>query len=1014
MPLHLIHGPPNTGRTDAVEAAFKDVLNREPLLVVPGVDDIFGWERRLTSGAGAVVGGQVVHFGDLCAEIIARADVERLDQAGELQRLELVARAVRTANGDLAARMAGQPGIAEAVLELIDDFRAELVDPATLEAKLVEAGARRLGWLTDAYRTYTDLLAEHGLSDGPGEITRALGLLSPEWASRPLFIAGFDDMTRQQLELIRRLAVDRGADVTVALGYEAGNPGLELSNELMSELLEMKGATSVRETATRRGEVEVPHEQVLLDLEARFMRDTGAEDALPATDKVAVMRSSGLRNEAEAIGAEIARLVAGGVRPEKIAVAVSVPASNGPVIRDTLTRLGVPVALESETAVRETTVGAAILSILKAVRREAGPRPALEWLRSPIGPDHRTVDEVELESAANSDNSADAVIGRLRKAGAEDPAGWAELKAAIRDGEPVAGIVAKLATDMSRALLAADAAATPSAATVIETQAGTAIARAAGEIEEIRDRRGTGLDEIRAAIESGAVKLWSVPAAGTVRIASPYTLRAKRFEHLFMASQQEGGIHDMDRAGPFLSASDRAVIGMRERTDPEVQARYLFYSCLTVPTDGLWISCRTSDEAGKAEQPSPLVSAVEELFERDAEGRPAVERRGRTGSDIVFDPAEAPSLPEVARGLVVAGPSSRADLGEYAAGLEVSLEAASNIEESTRSLASLSPGPITAELAADPVFSATDIEAYAGCPYRWFIERQLSPVQFGPDPDYFTFGTLLHGVLESLYRRFPSQVPRPGTLPDWLAPLPEIVMEQAAQWNVRLDGDDPVATGQRVRARELITTYLKREASRPEPVHRPAELEYSFGTKSAQAPAVEVNGWKVRGKVDRIDLSPERDGDPAREAVVIDYKSGDVSRLTHLNSEKERRLQLQLYLHAARAAGYVPVAGLYVSLRANAGPSRGAYSEAVGAEMKARGASPDDAVADPTTDSGPGSGIDDFIERGLERADESVAKMLAGLLEHDPATCPDHLEHPAVPDRAPEEDPDRNGGPSWS
>ena len=1014
MPLHLIHGPPNTGRTAAMERAFKDVLSREPLLVVPGVDDIFGWERRLTSEGGAVVGGQVVHFRDLCAEIIAGADVEKLDPAGELQRLELVARAVRTANRDLAGRMAGQPGIAEAVLELIDDFRAELIDPATLETRLAEAGARRLGWLADTYRTYTDLLVERGLSDGPGEITRALGLLSPEWARRPLFVAGFDDMTRQQLELIRRLAVDQAADVTVALGYEAGNPGLEMSNELMSELLEMKGATSVRETATTRGEVEVPHEQVLLDLEERFMRDTGAQGALPATDTVAVMRSSGIRNEAEAIGAEIARLVAGGVPPEQIAVAVSVPASNGPVIRDTLTRLGIPVALESETAVRETTVGASILSVLKAVRREAGPRPALEWLRSPIGPDRETVDEVELESAVNSDTSADAVIGRLRKAGAGDPAGWAELKGAIRAGEPVAGIVAQLASDMSRAVLAGDTAATPSAATVIETQAGTAIARAASEIEEIRDRRGTGLDEIRAAIESGAVGLWSVPAAGTVRIASPYSLRAKRFEHLFMASQQEGGIHDMDRAGPFLSATDRSAIGMRERTDPEVQARYLFYSCLTVPTDGLWISCRTSDESGKAEQPSPLVSAVEELFERDAEGRPAVERRGRTGSDIVFDPAEAPSLPEVARGLVVAGPACGADLGDYAPGLEGSLETARIVEQSTRSLASLSLDLIAAELAADPVFSATDIEAYAGCPYRWFIERQLSPVQFGPDPDYLTLGTLLHGVLESVYGRFPNQVPRPGTLPDWLALLPQIVDEQAAEWNVRLDSDDPVATGQRMRARALVATHLKREAARPKPAHLPAELEYSFGTRSAKAPAVGVKSWKVRGKVDRIDLSPEVDGDPAREAVVIDYKSGDVSGLTHLNSQKERRLQLQLYLHAARAAGYVPVAGLYVSLRADAGRPRGAFSETVETEMTARGASPDDAIADPATDSDRGSGFDAFIEEGLERADQSVAKMLEGLLEHDPATCPDHLEHPAVPDRAAEEDPDQNGGPSWS
>jgi len=1015
MPLHLIHGPPNTGRTAVVEHAFNQSIRRGPLLVVPGVDDIFGWERRLTAGDGAMVGGQVVHFRDLCGEIIAGSDAGILESAGELQRLELVAQAIRSANRKLAERLSGQPGIAGAVLELIDDFRAELIDPDTLEARLAEPGSRRLRWLADTYRAYMGLLTDRGLTDGPNEISRALGMLSAEWAERPLFLAGFDDMTRQQLELVRRLAVVHDAEVTVALSYEAGNPALEMSNRLMSELLEMKDATTFRETATRRGEVEVPHEQVLLDLESWFLRDApGSEEALAPTDRVTVMRSSGVRNEAEAIGAEIARLVAGGVPPEQVAVAVNVPASNGPVIRDVLTRFSIPVALESETAVRETTVGASILSILKAARRDAGPRAAFEWLRSPFGPDRETVDEVELESALHSDVTADAVIGRLRKAGGDGPAGWTELKKAIRAGEPVNEIVAKLASDLSRAVLAADSAATPSASTVIETQAGTAIARASNELEAIQSSRSTGLDEIQAAIESGAVKLWSVPAAGTVRIASPYSLRAKRFSHLFMASQQEGGIHDMDRAGPFLSASDRSLLGMRDRTDPEVQARYLFYSCLTVPTDGLWISCRTSDEAGKAEQPSPLISAVEELFEAGPDGRPAVARGGRVGSDIFFDPVEAPSVREVARGLAVTGHASSVDLGEYATGLNISLGVARKKEASTRSLASLSLDLITAELAGDPVFSATDIEAYAGCPYRWFIERQLSPVQFGPDPDYLTLGTLLHGVLESVYGQFPNQVPRPGTLANWLGLLPGIVEERAAEWNVRLDGDDPISTGQRLKARALVATHLTREAARPEPGHLPAELEYSFGTRRAKDPAVEVHDWKVRGKVDRIDLSPERQNGTPREAVVIDFKSGDVSSLTHQKSKKERRLQLQLYLHAARAAGHIPVAGLYVSLKADGGYTRGAFSEAAEAEMLARGASADDAIADPPPDSGEPSGIETFIEEGLTRADESVRKMLAGLLEHDPATCPNHLDHPAVPDRADEEDPDEGGGSSWS
>jgi hypothetical protein len=155
--------------------------------------------------------------------------------------------------------------------------------------------------------------------------------------------------------------------------------------------------------------------------------------------------------------------------------------------------------------------------------------------------------------------------------------------------------------------------------------------------------------------------------------------------------------------------------------------------------------------------------------------------------------------------------------------------------------------------------------------------------------------------------------------------------------------------------------------------------------------------------VDRIDLSPDRGDDSPREAVVIDFKSGDVKDFTHLKSEESRRLQLQLYLHAARAAGHIPVAGLYVSLKPEGGPARG------------RGASEKDVLPAAEGEDDAAGGIEGFIERGLERAGESVEGMLAGLLDHDPATCPDHFDHPAVPDRpAPEDPDDSEGTSSWS
>jgi RecB family exonuclease len=1017
MSLHLIHGPPNTGRTAAVEQAFRDRIGRNPILVVPGIDDIFGWERRLTREDGALVGGTVMHFRDLCGEIIAVSGADRLELAGDLLRLQLVEEAILGSNRSIADRLSTQPGIAQAVLDLFDDFRAELIDPATLEVRIDGAVPTRLRWLAPAYRSYMELLEGRGLSDGPNEAERARGLITRSWERRPVFIAGFDDMTKQQFEMVSRLAVDADAEVTVALSYEPGNPSLELSNGLMADLVDLKEATSFSQEATGRDDRETPHARALLELEARFLRQPSAgSDPIPATDRVTVMHSSGVRNEAEAVAAEVARLVAAGTPPEEIALAVSAPAVNGPVLRDVLTRYGIPVALESETAVRDTTTGSVILAMLRSVRPGAAPEPAFEWLRSPAGPEAGIVDQLELDSLVASDGTAEAVMERLKRSGKDLPDGWTELRSALGDRQPVNEIVARLAGELAKAILAADPAMPPSPATLIETQAATAVARAARELASIENRSRSGAEEIEAAIDSGAVKLWSVPASGTVRIASPYSLRAKRFSCLFMVSQQESGIQDMDSSGPFLSATDRSLLGMSERTDPEVQARYLFYSCLTVPTEKLWISSRTSDEAGKAEQPSALVAAVEELFAGDENGRALVSRGGRTGSDIVFPPALAPSVREAARSIAASGSSAGIDLGEFGPRIDSWLGEARLLESSTRRLDSLGD-VVVRELALDTVFSPTELEAYAGCPYRWFIESRLSPVQFGPDNDNLTMGSLLHGVLEELYQGFPGQVPRPDTLDAWLEAVPPTVEEVAAKRSIGLDGTDPVSTGKRLRAGGLVSGHLRREAARPQPRHLPEEIEYSFGTSRSSNEAVPVDGWSLKGKVDRIDLSPDRGDESPREAVVIDFKSGGVAQLGHSKSEESRRLQLQLYLHAARAAGRIPVAGLYVSLRPEGPTSRGAYSARVKDEMLARGASKDDVLPGDQVEGGddPSGGIDRFIAEGLERAGECVENMRAGLLDHDPATCPNHFDHPAVPNRPGPEDPDeQKGSSSWS
>ncbi len=345
------------------------------------------------------------------------------------------------------------------------------------------------------------------------------------------------------------------------------------------------------------------------------------------------------------------------------------------------------MALEAETTARNTTTGQTILAMLSAVTPGAGHGPMLSWLRSPLGPAADQVDAAEFRARTKGLSSAEQVV---ETQSLEPPPGWKELRREIAEGGKVNEEVAKLARETGARLLANDESLPPDPMTIVEMQIAAAIASAAEELTGDPDSAST--ESPISAQPSRPMRSRSGQSPRPARCASPAptALRAKRFLHLFMASQQEGGIRDLDRSGPFLSKSDRDSLAMSTRRDPEVQERYLFYSCLTVPIEGLWISCQTSDEAGKAEQPSPLVASVEELFATREDGTPEIRRGGRAGNDIVFSTGESPSLVEAARSIAASGVEPRIVFGEgeQSALVEASLARARG-ESGTRALADI-------------------------------------------------------------------------------------------------------------------------------------------------------------------------------------------------------------------------------------------------------------------------------------------------------------------------------------
>lgn len=979
MPLSVIKGPPNSGRTEQVRREYVELLSRRPILVVPTADDVSDWERRLTRDRQAFLGARILTFKDLVKEILKAGHTERPTVISGLRRRHRVETSLREAWPEMRARIERQPGLVDAMTDLIDELRQTMIDSGEFETRAAATGSGYLARIAAVYSDYTSALIAAGETDASAEAQAAVSADLASLQGRPVYLAGFDDLTPQQLELVQRLAGQ--TEVTVALTHEVGNPSMAVPESLLGRL---QAAGAVVKVETERDPALAPeHDPLLLEVERKFMRQADGE-TLPPGDAVSVMRSSGSRGEAEAVAARIAALVSAGTDPGQIAIGVSSPAVNGGRFRDLLAEYSIPSTLECETTAESTASGRAVLDLIASAARGGTAAEFLRFVRGPVGIDPETVDRAEYRIVRAGTESAAEAAKIFAEEGGEPPAAWRELSAGLKGDQLTESIRAFCAT-LERQALLADPSPLPSPLTVTEIQTANAIGQAATELNRLDDQ--VEARAITAAIRSGAIKIWSSPMIGSVRIASPYSLRAKRFEHLFFVSLQESAFTG-DRGGPFLSARARGEIGLPDFADPEDQELYLFYSCLTVPTKGLWLSCRIADESGKAEHPSPLVAAVEDLFPPGS-----IRRYGRSAEAIAFPVSDAPSRTELARSLATAA-DPLADARSAALGLvpsdaesiAVRLGRAIEVEASTRTLGSLVLERSLELLGETRTFSATALEAFTSCPYKWFIERALRPQRFGPEPEPIARGQLVHAVLAELYAGRLGSIPRPGTVEEWIADVEPAVERAAAHREIRLDSDSAAHRVLRRQAVITISTYLRSEAARDSPGFLPRATEADFGM--ADDP-LDMGGWALRGSIDRIDVSGEEGVGLGQRGIVIDYKTGSSGVLSRVEIERGRKLQLQLYMHAIRSRwGIEPAAGFYVPVHRGAKGARGIVDGHAADDVKDLDAKKPDRTDDLRSE----------IAAAVETADRVVESILAGRIEHDPLTCVHHFDHAAVPD----------------
>lgn len=947
MPLHLIKGPLNSGRTGRIRELVAERERAGPVIVAPTGDARYELEAELCGERGAAIGPYVTDFTDLATAVALAAGATVKPRASVTQRRYLVAEATaRTKLGILAAS-ASRPGFTVALERLFGELRSAAVEPETGHED------RYLDELLRVYAAYLEGLERAGLTDQAGLIDAAATALKTDpdsWAARPVFMHGFDDLSPDQLRLVEALA--GATEVTISLTYE-DRRALRARSRLLG-LLEDAGGTVIEEMPP------VPKftpNRLLFHLERNF-GETEPPPAPAGEGGLHVMYAAGERGEAEMVAAEIKQLIVSGTPASRIAIALRTPNRQGPELARALGAAGIPVALETEIGVTGTATGQALADLAAAAL--ASDAEALVRLCRGVGVDATVTpdlaDALEWLVRRGRQSDTDAALAELkRRHDFALPELAAVRRAAAAGAEALADRLAEFVTE---------AAARAGGAT--EARAARLIATTAADLAAM-----TGdADELLRILLTLEVRTWAGPIGERVRIASPYTLRTTRVDHLFVCSLQEGEFPRRGGDGPFLSEAQRAALGLVERADTEAEEMYLFQVCLSLPEHGLWLSARTTDAEGGLEQPSPFLDQVITL---------AGDRVGRARfdlSDLAPPPERATSADELARALLL---SRRPAASEFLADSATAAEIENRIEQAiARHRLAARPRPlqqaaVLEELGRREEFGATGLEAFLRYPYHWFIGRELVPEPLDRDDQHLTDGSLVHAVLQRLYGDSPDDGARPGRadLDRWQRRCGELLEEAASEAGLSRE-----FVPDRIRLRRMagfLRNFLEAEAENAEVTVRPAMFEASFGGEDGERPALSHDGWALRGTIDRVDLTPD-----GSYGLLQDYKysAGSVGLAKF---ESEGSLQIPLYLAALqRLWGIRPLGGIYRPLRA------------------ARDASPRGMLSTRAVD-GPLAGmrytdsdvIDEaemmlLIEEALERAGEAVAGIRAGKIDGEP------------------------------
>lgn len=413
------------------------------------------------------------------------------------------------------------------------------------------------------------------------------------------------------------------------------------------------------------------------------------------------------------------------------------------------------------------------------------------------------------------------------------------------------------------------------------------------------------------------------PDPDAVQVCGIRELQGLHLPVVFIADLTDGRLPDIPPLLPYTTEQEERAMGTMRRREKLREERYYFLAALLSAGEKLWLSHAESD--GGVLIPSPFYAAATGAFVHDewrctempASTESRMERAGLSVRDGYLPPSVW--LPE---GITAESVAARITTEEYHRH-GISDSAYDGMLDADPEI----PGMLAERYPKDTVWSATTLEDYVTCPFRFYLRHVLGTEPLPEeerDLSATAYGTIVHEVCQHFYHDWMNDHtagPGPEEEKEATARIlaqAETVLDRYARrgaaWEVGVEaflGTDGLGPG-------LFEEFIQQEAETRASPFVPSLFEAGFGTPDRpgsihDAPVAlpvpeQETPLLLRGFIDRVDRMA--DG----TFLITDYKTGNHPKQADILAGEA--LQLALYVRALEViTGAVGAGASYYAMK---------------------------------------------------------------------------------------------------